>query len=114
MIHVWKIEEGWYIPAYDLHFRQMDVSLDKANDLGDKYFLYEIRGSDNKCTDMVVPDYVQYHMVCMNSYLTRLVHSQKACPSTHTSPCDAVITQLISCLDESSDGAIFFVTVLRN
>ena len=65
---------------------------------------------------MVVPDYVQYHMVCKNSYLTRLVHSQKACPSTHTSPCDAVMTQLISCLDESlfRDGAIFFVTVLRN
>ena len=94
----------------------MDVSLDKANDLGDKDFLYEIRGSDNKCTDMVVPDYVQYHMVCMNSYLTRLVHSQKACPSTHTSPCDAEMTQLISCLEESlfRDGAISFVTVLRN
>ena len=65
---------------------------------------------------MVMPDYVQYQMVCMNSYLTRLVHSQKACPSTHTSPCDAVMTQIISCLDESlfRDGAIFLVTVLRN
>ena len=65
---------------------------------------------------MVIPDYVQYHMVCMNSYLTILVHSQKACPSTHTSPCYAVTTQLISCLDESlfRYGAIFFVTVLRN
>ena len=76
----------------------MDVSLDNANDLGDKDFLYEIRGSDNKCTDMVVPDYVQYHMVCMNSYLTIRVHSQKmACPtsSTHKSPCGAVMTQLI-------------------
>ena len=74
----------------------MDVSLDNANDLGDKDFLYEIRGSDNKCTDMVVPDYVQYHMVCMNSYLTRRVNSQKkACPSTHTSPCGDVMTQLI-------------------
>ena len=74
----------------------MDVSLDNANDLGDKDFLYEIRGSDNKCTDMVVPDYVQYHIVCMNSYLTRRVHSQKkACPNTHTSPCGAVMTQLI-------------------
>ena len=94
----------------------MDVSLDNANDLGDKDFLYEIRGSDNKCTDMVVPDYVQYHMVCMNSYLTRRVHSQKkACPSTHTSPRGAVMTQLISCLDYSlfRDGAISFVTVLR-
>ena len=65
---------------------------------------------------MVVPDYFQYHMVFVNSYLTRLVHSQKAYPSTHTSPCDAVMTQLISCLDESLfiDGAIFFVTVLKN
>ena len=74
-----------------------------------------IRGSDNKCSDMVA-DYFQYHMVCMNSHLTRLVHSQeKPCPSTHTSPCGDVMTQLISCLDESlfRDGAIFFVTVLR-
>ena len=65
---------------------------------------------------MVVSDYVQYHMLCMNSYLTILVHSQNVCPSTHTSPCDAVMTPLISCLDESlfRDGAIFFVTVLRN
>ena len=100
----------------DLHFRQIDVSLDKANDLGDKDFLHKIRGSDNKCTDMVVPDYFQYHVVFVNSYLTRLVHSQKAYPSTHTSSCDAVMTQLISCLDESLfiDGAIFFVTVLKN
>ena len=75
-----------------------------------------IRGSDNKCSDMVA-DYFQYHIVCMNSYLTMFVHSQeKACPSTHTGPCDAVMTQLISCLDDSlfRDGAIFFVTVLRN
>ena len=66
---------------------------------------------------MVVPDHVQYHVDCMNSYLTSLVHSQKACPSTHTSSCDAVMTQLVSCLDESlfRDGAIFFVnTVLGN
>ena len=79
----------------------MDVSLDKVNDIGDKDFLYEIRGSDNKCTNMVVPDYV---------------HSQKACTSTHTSPCGAVMTQLISCLDESlfRDGAMSFVTFIRN
>ena len=82
--------------AYDLHFRHIDVSLDKANDIGDKDFLHKIRGSDNKCTDMVVPDYFQYHMVFVNSYLTRLVHPQKAYPSTHTSSCDAVMTQLIS------------------
>ena len=65
---------------------------------------------------MVVPDNFQYHMVFVNSYLTRLVHSQKAYPSTHTSSCDAVMTQLISCLDESLfiDGVIFFVTVLKN
>ena len=78
--------------------------------------LHKIRGSDNTCSDMVA-DYFQYHIVCMNSYLTRLGHSQeKACPSTHTGPCDAVMTQLISCLDDSLfiDGAIFFVTFLRN
>ena len=94
----------------------IDVSLDKANYLGDKDFLHKIRGSDNKCTDMVVPDYFQYHMVFVNSYLTRLVHSQKTYPSTHTSSCDSVMTQLISCLDESLfiDAAIFFVTVLKN
>ena len=34
-----------------------------------------IRGSDNKCSDMV-EDYFQYHMVCMNSYITRHGHSQ--------------------------------------
>ena len=79
----------------DLHFRQIDISLDKANDLGDKDLLHMNRGSDNKCSDMVV-DYFQYHMVCMNSYLTRLGHSQeKAYPSTNTGPCDAVMTQLI-------------------
>ena len=74
-----------------------------------------IRGSD-KCSDMVV-DYFQYHMVCINSYLTRRCHSQeKACASTRTGPCDAVMTQLLTCLDDSlfRDGAIFFVTVLRN
>ena len=78
--------------------------------------LHKIRGSDNKCTDMVA-DYFQYHRVCMNSHLRRRVHSQeKACPSTHTSPCDAVMTQFVSCLDESlfRDGATFFVAVLRN
>ena len=72
-----------------------------------------IRGSDNKCSD-IVADYFQYHiMVGMKSYLTRLGHSQEtACPSTHTGPCDDVITQLISCLDDAlfRDGAIFFVT----
>ena len=118
MLHLWMSMhyQGWWIPAYDLHFRHIDVSLDKANDLGDKDFLHKIRGSDNKCTDMVVPDYFQYHMVFVNSYLTRRVHSQKAYPSTHTSSCDAVMTQLISCLDESRfiDGAIFVVTVLKN
>ena len=89
---------------------------DNANDIGDKAMLHKIRCPDNKCTDMVA-DYCQYHRVCMNSYLTRRVHShEKACPSTHTSPCDAVMTQLVSCLDESffRDGAIFFVTFLRN
>ena len=53
----------------------------------------------------------------MNSYLTRRVHSQeKACPSTHTSPGNAVMTQLISCLDGHlpRNGAIFYVTILRN
>ena len=53
----------------------------------------------------------------MNSTLTRRVHSQeKACPSTHTNPGNAVMTQLIACLDEHllRKGAIFFVTVLRN
>ena len=35
-------------PPYDLHFRQIDVSLDKANDLGDEDMLHEIRGCDNK------------------------------------------------------------------
>ena len=75
-----------------------------------------IRGTDNKCSDMVV-HYFQYHMVCMNSYLTRLGHSQeKVCPSKHTGPSDAVMTHLISCLEYSlfRDGVIFFVTVLRN
>ena len=78
--------------------------------------LHEIRGSDNKCTDMV-EDYFHYHRVSMNSYLTRRVHSQeKACPSTHTSLGNAVMTQLMSCLDEHlpRNGAIFFVTILRN
>ena len=61
---------------------QIDVSLDKANDLGDEDMLHEIRGCDNKCTDMVA-DYCQYHRVSMNSHLTGRVHSQeKACPST--------------------------------
>ena len=62
----------------------------------------------------MMADYFQYHMVCMNTHHTRLVHSQeKPCPSTHTSPCGAVMTQLISCLDESliRDCAIFFVFV---
>ena len=78
--------------------------------------IHEIRGSDNKCTDMVA-DYFQYHRVSMNSYLTRRVHSQeKACPIIHTSPGNAVMTQLMSCLDEHlpRNGAIFFVTILRN
>ena len=48
---------------------------DNANDLGDKAMLHKIRGPDTKCTDMVA-DYFKYHMVCMNSYLTRRVHSQ--------------------------------------
>ena len=41
---------------------------------------------------------------------------EKACPSTHTSPGNAVMTQLMSCLDEHlpRNGAIFFVTILRN
>ena len=86
--------------------------------LGDKDLLHMIRGSDNKCSDMMV-DYFQYHMVCMNSYLTRLGHPQeKACdvkvpPHVHG---DDVMAQLISCLDDSlfRDGAIFFVTFLRN
>ncbi len=50
----------------------------------------------------------------MNSYLTRRVHSQeKACPSTHTSPGNAVMTQLMSCLDGHlpRNGAIFCVTI---
>ena len=87
LLHLWMSMhyQGWLIPAYGFHFRHIDVSLDKANDIGDKDFLHKIRGSDNKCTDMVVPDYFQYHMVFVNSYLTRLVHSQKAYPSTHTS-----------------------------
>ena len=75
-----------------------------------------IRGSDNTCSDMV-EYYFQYHTVCMHSYLTRLGHSQEtACPSTHTGPCDAVMMQLRSCIDDSlfRDGAIFFVTFLRN
>ena len=74
--------------------------------------LRKIRGSDNKCTDMVADDF-QYHRVCMNSYLTRRVHAQeKACTSTYTSPYDAALTQLISRIDEPlfRDGAIFFVT----
>ena len=78
--------------------------------------LHEIRGSDNKYTDMVT-DYFQYHRVSMNSYLTKRVHAQeKACPSTHTSPGNAVMTQLMSCLDEHlpRNGVIFFVTILRN
>ena len=78
--------------------------------------LHEIRGSDDRCTDMVA-DYFQYHRLSMNACLTRCVHSQeKACPSTHTSPCKAVMTQLISCLYEHllRNGAIFFVIVLRN
>ena len=78
--------------------------------------LHEISGCDNKCTNMVVY-YVQYHMVSMNSYLTRRVHSlEKACPSTHTSPGNAVMTQLMSCLDEHlpRNGAIAFITILRN
>ena len=53
----------------------------------------------------------------MNSYLTRRVHSQeKARPSTHTSPGNAVMTQLTSCLDGHlpRNGAIFYVTILRN
>ena len=78
--------------------------------------LHMIRGSENKCSDMVA-DYFQYHMVCMNSYLTKLGHSQeKACPSTETGPCEAVMIYLISCLDDSlfRDGAIFFVTFLWN
>ena len=72
--------------------------------------LHKIRGSDNKYTDMVAA-YCQYHRVCMYSYLTIRVHSHEK-----ASPCDAIMTQLISCLDESlfRDGAVFFVTVLRN
>ena len=53
----------------------------------------------------------------MNSYLTIRVHSQeKACPSTHTSPGNAAMTQLMSCLDGHlpRNGAIFYVTILRN
>ena len=103
-------------PPYDLHFRQIDVSLDKANDLGDEYMLHEIRGSDNTCTD-VVAYYFQYHMGSMTSYLTIRVHSQeKACPNTHTIPGNAVLMQVTSCLDEYllGNGAIFFVPVLRN
>ena len=90
--------------------------MDKSNDLVDKYLLHMIRGSDNKCSGMMA-DYFQYHMVCMKSDITRLGHSkEKACPSTHTGPCDAEMTQLISCLDDSlfTDGAIFLVTFLRN
>ena len=88
---------------------------DNAKELGDEDMLHEILGSDNKYTGMVA-DYFQYHRVSMNSYLTRCVHSQeKACPSTHISPCNAVMTQLISCLDEHlRNGAIFFVIVLKN
>ncbi len=65
----------------------------------------------------MVTDYFQYHRVSMNSYLTRRVDSQeKACPSTHTSPGNAVMTQLMSCLDGHlpRNGAIFYVTILRN
>ena len=53
----------------------------------------------------------------MNSYLTRRVHSQeKACLRTHTSPGNAVMTQLMSCLGGHlpRNGAIFCVTILRN
>ena len=78
--------------------------------------LLEIRGSDKKCTDMMA-DYVQYHRVSMNSYLTRRVHSQmKACPSTHTSPGNDVMTQLMPYQDEHlhRNCVIFFVTILRN
>ena len=83
------------IPHCYLHFRQIDVSPDKANDLGDKDMLHKMRGSDIKCTDMA-ENYFQYHRVCMNSYLTRRVHSQeKAYPSIHTSPCDALMAQLV-------------------
>ena len=118
MLHLWKSMhyQGWQIPAYDLHFRQIDVSLDKANDLGDKDLLHMIRDFDKKCSDMVA-DYFQYHMVCLNPYLTRLGHSQEtACPSTHRGTCYAVMTQFISCLDDPHfrDGSILFVTFLRN
>ena len=73
-----------------------------------------IRGSDNKCSDMVV-DYFQYHRICMNNTCS-FTGEGMPYTSTNTSPCDAAMTQLISCLDESlfRDGAIFFVTVLRN
>ena len=52
-----------------------------------------------------------------SAYLTIRVHSQeKACPSTHTNPGNAVMTQLMSCLYEHlpRNGSIFFVTFLRN
>ena len=53
--------------------------------------LHRCCGSDNKCHDMVA-DNCQYHSVCINAYkMTRRIPSQEnACPSTHTSPYDAV------------------------
>ena len=54
--------------------------------------LHTFCGSDNMCHEMVA-NYFQYHSVCIDAYMmTTRIHSQeKACPSTHTSPHDAVM-----------------------
>ena len=71
----------------------------------------------NKCHEMVADDF-QYHSVCINAYtMTRRIHSQeKACPSTHTSPYDAVMDPVGITADEPlfRCGAIFLVTVLSD
>jgi len=86
----------------------------KANELQDDDMLRKIRGSDEKCTDMVAADF-RYHRTCMNFYLTRRMQTQVE-PSTDTSPYDAALTQLVSRIDKPlfRDGAIFFLTALRD
>ena len=76
--------------------------------------LRKIRGSDEKCTDMVAADF-RYHRTCMNFYLTRRMQTQVE-PSTDTSPYDAALTQLVSRIVKTlfRDGAIFFLTALRD
>lgn len=99
------------IAAYDIQ----NSVWKEANELKDEYMLCKIHGPDeNKCTGMITDNF-WYHRDCMNFYLTRRVHTQKK-TSTDTSPYDAALAQLVSRIDEPlfRDGAIFFVTALRD